>query len=110
MYLGNIVEMGNSYDVYHNPIHPYSKALLSAVPCITKQEPDSEGKLKKKERIILKGDIPTPINKPSGCGFRTRCPNAFDKCSEIIPILELKKNEQFAACLFENEKQETENS
>jgi len=86
MYLGSIVELGNSADVYHNPIHPYSKALLSAVPVprVTKPEPGNE---KKKERIILKGDIPTPLNKPSGCSFRTRCPIAEKVCSESIPLL-----------------------
>ncbi|MFA5404653.1 MAG: oligopeptide/dipeptide ABC transporter ATP-binding protein [Ignavibacteria bacterium] len=93
MYLGNIVESGISSEVYHNPLHPYSKALLSAVPL-----PNVNSL--KKERIILKGDIPTPLNKPSGCGFRTRCPIAKPECAEKVPPLELKKEEHFAACLF----------
>jgi len=98
MYLGNIVETGISSEVYHNPLHPYSKALLSAVPCVTKPELGNEEKSEKKERIILKGDIPTPLNKPSGCGFRTRCPIAEKICEEKIPLLELKKENYFAAC------------
>lgn len=101
MYLGNIVELGLSSEVYHNPLHPYSKALLSAVPlpCVTKQEP---GNGKKKERIILKGDIPSPLKKPTGCGFRTRCPVVFDKCSMEVPQLEKKKEEHFSACYLES--------
>lgn len=101
MYLGNIVEIGSSINVYHNPLHPYSKALLSAVPLpkfnVTNKD-DSNGV--KKERIILKGDIPTPLNKPSGCGFRTRCPIAQKECSEKIPPLEIKKDEHYAACFL----------
>jgi oligopeptide transport system ATP-binding protein len=93
MYLGNIIEMGNSNEVYHNPLHPYSKALLSAVPLprIRKE---------KGERIILKGDIPTPLNKPSGCGFRTRCPIAQKECVEKYPPLEMKKENHSASCFF----------
>jgi oligopeptide transport system ATP-binding protein len=103
MYLGNIIELGNSEDVYHNPLHPYSKALLSAVPLPRLSVPNEDvGSEVKKERIILKGDIPTPLNKPSGCGFRTRCPIAKPECAEKIPPLELKKEEHFAACLLVN--------
>ncbi len=93
MYLGNIVELGPGYDIYHNPIHPYSRALLSAVPL-------PNPKRKNKERIILKGDVPTPMNKPSGCGFRTRCPIAKKECADFIPKLELKKTDHFAACPY----------
>jgi oligopeptide/dipeptide ABC transporter ATP-binding protein len=93
MYLGNIIEIGYSDEVYHTPLHPYSKALLSAVPLPRLQK-------EKAERIILKGDIPSPLNKPSGCGFRTRCPIAQKECSEKIPLLELKREEHFAACFF----------
>jgi oligopeptide/dipeptide ABC transporter ATP-binding protein len=93
MYLGNIIEIGNSDEVYHNPLHPYSKALLSAVPLPRLQK-------EKTERIILKGDIPTPLNKPSGCGFRTRCPIAQKECSEKIPLLELKQENHYTACFF----------
>jgi peptide/nickel transport system ATP-binding protein len=93
MYLGNIVELGPGERVYHHPIHPYSRALLSAVPL-------PNPKRKDKERIILKGDVPTPMNKPSGCGFRTRCPIAKPECADFIPELEKKEFEHFAACPY----------
>jgi peptide/nickel transport system ATP-binding protein len=80
MYLGNIVEIGTADQVYSTPKHPYSKALLSAVP---KPDPrsDSSG------RTVLQGDIPTPLAKPSGCGFRTRCPIAKPECADAVPPL-----------------------
>jgi len=93
MYLGNIFELGNGADVYHHPIHPYSKALLSAVPL---PDPDRRNK----ERIILKGDVPTPLRKPSGCGFRTRCPIAKPECANAVPPLEEKSKGHFAACPY----------
>ena len=93
MYLGNIVELGPGTRIYHHPIHPYSKALLSAVPL-------PNPKLKNKERTILKGDVPTPMNKPSGCGFRTRCPIAKPECANFIPVLEIKEPEHLAACPY----------
>jgi oligopeptide/dipeptide ABC transporter ATP-binding protein len=93
MYLGSIVEIGNGKDIYHNPVHPYSKALLSAVPL---PNPNRV----KKERIILKGDVPNPINKPSGCSFRTRCPIAKPDCALAVPPLELKKPGHYAACPY----------
>ncbi|MBK8552902.1 MAG: ATP-binding cassette domain-containing protein [Ignavibacteria bacterium] len=93
MYLGKIVELGPGEKVYHHPIHPYSRALLSAVPL-------PNPKLKNKERIILKGDVPSPMNKPSGCVFRTRCPIAKPECADFIPVLELKTVEHFAACPY----------
>lgn len=95
MYLGNIAELGPGERIYHKPIHPYSKALLSAVPL-------PNPKLKNKERIILKGDVPTPMNKPSGCGFRTRCPIAKKECADFVPVLELKEEHHYAACPFVN--------
>ena len=95
MYLGNIVEIGKGNEIYHNPLHPYSKALLSAVPL-------PNVILNKKERIILKGDIPTPLNKPSGCCFRTRCPVVQKDCSDIIPELILIKNNHWVACPYSN--------
>lgn len=100
MYLGNIVETGISNEVYHNPIHPYSKALLSAVPLSMVGVPKEGFGNERRERIILKGDIPTPLNKPSGCGFRTRCPIAKPECAEKTPELEMKREEHFAACFF----------
>ena len=93
MYLGNIVEMGDSAEVYHHPRHPYSRALLSSVPL-----PDPSQKDRK--RIVLKGDIPTPINKPSGCSFRTRCPIAKPECSDDIPSLVDTDNEHWVACPY----------
>gem|GEM_PF-4268717 len=69
--------------------------MLSAVPL---PDPNRKGK----ERVILKGDVPTPLNKPSGCGFRTRCPIARDECALKVPPLELKRDEQFAACPYTN--------
>jgi peptide/nickel transport system ATP-binding protein len=79
MYLGNIVEFASSKDLYENPTHPYTKALISAIP-----EPDPE---KKTNRVILKGEVPSPISPPSGCAFHTRCPIATDKCKKEKPVV-----------------------
>jgi len=94
MYLGNIVEVAKSRQVYHSPRHPYSVALLSAVPL---PDPKHAGKT---QRIILKGDVPTPIAKPSGCGFRTRCPIARPDCAINIPVLTDKGDGQMVACPY----------
>ena len=91
MYLGNVVEIGSANNVYFDPVHPYSKALLSAVP-----EPDPTRT--DKQRIILEGDIPTPLNKPSGCGFRTRCPLAQPSCAQSVPELRTVDNGSTVAC------------
>ena len=91
MYLGNLMEFGTASQVYHHPKHPYSQALLSAVPV-----PDP--KQKNRNRIILKGDVPTPMNKPSGCSFRTRCPQAEPSCADHVPIFETHAPDHWVAC------------
>src|SRR5690625_1280892 len=92
MYLGKIVEIGDKKSIFENVQHPYTKALLSAIPV-----PDPE---KKKARIILKGDVPSPINPPTGCRFHTRCPFATDKCRKEEPVLRnldhMEENHQVA--------------
>jgi oligopeptide transport system ATP-binding protein len=90
MYLGNIVEIGPAEKIYRNPMHPYSRALLSAVP---RPDPD----VTREGRIRLAGDVPNPIRKPPGCSFHTRCPIARPTCKDAVPPLELK-DERFVAC------------
>lgn len=91
MYLGNMVELGPSEEIYSNPLHPYTKALLSAIPTT------DEVKLKP---ILLEGDIPSNINPPSGCKFRTRCPLAVEKCAEVVPEYREISEGHFVACHF----------
>ena len=92
MYLGHMVECGPADDVYNDALHPYSQALLSAVPI---PDPDLE---KQKERIILQGDVPSPINLPVGCPFVGRCMHATQKCNTDKPILREVKPNHFVAC------------
>lgn len=94
MYLGNVVEIGTSDHVYFEPQHPYSRALLSAVPM---PDPDRN----RPNRIVLEGDVPTPMAKPSGCGFRTRCPIAEESCARDIPQLRQVKGRMVACPLTE---------
>ena len=94
MYLGKIVEIGTSNAIRDRPLHPYTKVLESSVPV---PDPDLESARKP---ILLKGEIPSPVNPPSACRFHTRCPIAQQICSEVEPPLEMKENGRFAACHF----------
>ena len=97
MYLGKLVELAPSESLYAEPLHPYTKALLSAVPV---PDPDF-----RREQIILEGDIPSPSNPPSGCTFHTRCPFKMDICSKVVPALQEVNSGQFVACHLYNEQQ-----
>lgn len=92
MYLGVMVELGESYEINKNPLHPYTKTLISAVPI-----PDPE-KSRQRHRLVLQGDIPSPMNPPAGCRFHTRCPYAVDRCKTEIPKMRELSPGHFAAC------------
>ena len=92
MYLGKLIEIGPANEVYHEPIHPYTVSLLSAVPV-----PDPKI-ARANQRIHLEGDVPSPLHMPSGCPFRTRCPHACDACAESMPELREVKPGHFVAC------------
>ncbi|MBA3246776.1 MAG: ABC transporter ATP-binding protein [Pyrinomonadaceae bacterium] len=91
MYLGRIVEIASTAKLYANPLHPYTRALLSAIPI-----PDPT---RKRERIVLHGDVPTPINPPAGCRFHTRCPEAIPECTQIDPNLRTVAPGHSVACI-----------
>ena len=92
MYLGTMVELAESYELNRNPMHPYTKTLLSAVPV-----PDPEVS-RSRQRIVLEGDIPSPMNPPTGCRFHTRCPYATEKCREAVPEFKEYAPDHWAAC------------
>lgn len=93
MYLGHLVEIADRNEIYINPIHPYTKALLSAVPI---PDPVIDAQ---RERILLTGEVPSPLNPPSGCVFHTRCPVAIDECSQVIPELREVEPNHWSACI-----------
>ncbi len=93
MYLGRIVELADGKEIYREPLMPYTQALISAVPV---PDPVVEAK---RERIILKGDVPSPIDPPSGCHFHTRCPFAIEECKQQTPKLKEIRTNHFAACI-----------
>jgi len=92
MYLGRMMELATKQDLYSEPLHPYTQALLSAVPSTRRK-----GQVKR-ERIVLKGELPSPANPPTGCVFHTRCPAAMDVCKQIIPQFKEVKPDHFVAC------------
>jgi oligopeptide transport system ATP-binding protein len=92
MYLGKVAELASGDDLYRDPKHPYTKALFSAIPVANPKG--------KRQRIILQGDVPSPINVPPGCTFHPRCPMARDNCKRDIPGLEEKAAGHFASCHY----------
>ncbi len=92
MYVGKIVELADRDELYRNPLHPYTQALLSAIPI---PDPQTE---RRRKRIVLTGDIPSPVNPPSGCRFHTRCPVAFDRCKTEVPAFNDYGVGHFTAC------------
>ncbi|MBP7228592.1 MAG: ABC transporter ATP-binding protein, partial [Longilinea sp.] len=94
MYLGKIMELANRDEIYLNPLHPYTQALMSAVPV-----PDPL-RARKRQRILLEGDLPSPVNPPTGCRFNTRCPLADERCRQEPPLYRELKPGHFVACHY----------
>jgi oligopeptide transport system ATP-binding protein len=90
MYLGKIVEMAPAEDLFREPLHPYSKALLSVIPVLKPGQ--------KRKKLVLEGEVPNPVNPPTGCRFSTRCKYATKQCSEVEPPIKLVGNQHFVAC------------
>lgn len=102
MYLGNMAEIATSEDLYEDPLHPYTQILLSAVPV---PDPVLE---RTRERIEVKGELPSPIDPPSGCVFRTRCPFAKDVCSQVKPVFQERKPNHWVACHMHDDRYKDE--
>jgi oligopeptide transport system ATP-binding protein len=92
MYLGRMVELAESYELTMHSLHPYTKSLISAIPIA---DPETA---RKSKRIVLKGDVPSPLNPPSGCRFRTRCPYADELCAREVPEFKEVSSGHYAAC------------
>ena len=97
MYLGNVVELADSEALYAHPMHPYTQALLSAVPVPVLQA--------KKERIVLGGDVPSPMNPPTGCSFHPRCAHCMERCKKEKPILREDAEGHLVACHLYQDKE-----
>lgn len=92
LYLGRVVEIGTKKELYANPLHPYTQALLSAIPVVNFDEP--------KQEILLQGELPSPMNPPVGCVFHTRCPFVMEKCHQERPMLQHENANQRVACFL----------